>query len=246
MLLFFIAILGGVLTVLAPCILPMLPIIVGGSSVAGVNRKKAFIVVSSLAVSIFVFSLTLKASTLLISVDSIVWQIISGLIIATFGVILVFPKMWSRLTLVYAMNKRFNEMLGLGYGKDTWLGDVVIGAALGPIFSSCSPTYFLVLGTSLPTSTTLGVFYLLAYVFGLSFTLLLVAFLGQRIVDKLGWTVNPEGWFKRVLGAIFIFVGIVIAVGFERKAESMLVETGYLDRIVMFEQNLLSRFKSEI
>ena len=48
MILFIVAFISGVLTVLAPCILPLLPVIVGGSITGGVNRKRAYVVSASL------------------------------------------------------------------------------------------------------------------------------------------------------------------------------------------------------
>ena len=57
MLLFLIAFIAGVLTVLAPCVLPLLPVIVGGSVSGGVNRARAYTVALSLGVSVILFTL---------------------------------------------------------------------------------------------------------------------------------------------------------------------------------------------
>ena len=51
----------------------------------------------------------------------------------------------------------------------------MIGAALGPVFSSCSPTYALIVATVLPQSFLSGLFYISVYVIGLALMLLLVA-----------------------------------------------------------------------
>ena len=69
---------AGLLTVLAPCTLPFLPIIVGGSLDGKVNIKKALTVILSLGVSVIVFTFALKVSTLFINIPQSVWAIISG------------------------------------------------------------------------------------------------------------------------------------------------------------------------
>ena len=59
MLLFLGAVVAGVLTTLAPCVLPMLPVIVGGSlgPSSAQARRRAYVITASLGVSIVVFGL---------------------------------------------------------------------------------------------------------------------------------------------------------------------------------------------
>ena len=68
---------SGILTVLAPCVLPLLPVILGGS-LAGQSKKRPYIIITSLIVSLLLFTLLLKASTILIHVDPIVWDYVAG------------------------------------------------------------------------------------------------------------------------------------------------------------------------
>lgn len=68
---------SGILTVLAPCVLPLLPVILGGS-LAGQSKKRPYIIIASLILSLLLFTLLLKASTVLIHVDPIVWDYVAG------------------------------------------------------------------------------------------------------------------------------------------------------------------------
>ncbi len=115
-----------------------------------------------------------------------------------------------------------------GYQKDTVWGDVIVGASLGPIFSACSPTYFVILATVLPVSFALGLLYLFAYALGLSISLLFVSLVGQRIMVRLGIVADPRGWFKRILGIIFIVVALVIITGYDKKLQASLIDAGFL------------------
>jgi thiol-disulfide isomerase/thioredoxin len=127
---------------------------------------------------------------------------------------------------------------GFGYQKENFWGNVIIGIALGPVFSSCSPTYFVILATVLPQSLFLGFLDLLVYAVGLCGTLLLIAFLGQRVVNKFGSLSDTHGWFRRSLGVLFIILGVSIMLGYEKKAEEKLLTSGFFD-ITKIEQSLL-------
>lgn len=241
--LLLIAFIAGILTVLAPCILPLLPVVVGGSldgKGGGVSLRRAFVVISSLALSVIVFTLVLKVSTLFINIPQQVWQYISGAIIIFFGLISIFPYLWESIPFTAKWSQESNVALGKGYQKKSVWGDVIIGAALGPVFSTCSPTYFVILATVLPVSFGLGLTYLFAYVIGLALALLLIAFVGQKIMGSLGVVADPHGLFKRTLGLIFLLVGIAIFTGYDKKIEAGILTSGFFD-ITKVEQKLLAK-----
>ncbi|MEN9913250.1 MAG: hypothetical protein RLY66_658 [Candidatus Parcubacteria bacterium] len=238
MFLLLISFIGGILTVLAPCILPLLPVIVGGSLSDGhIHKKKAFTIIGALGLSVIAFTLLLKASTLLIDIPEYVWKVLSGGIVLALGIITLFPSLWENKFLA-RMSARSNIALGKGNQKKSFWGDVIVGAALGPVFSTCSPTYFIVLATVLPVNLFLGTIYLLSYAIGLCLALLVVTFVGQKIMSKLDIAADPRGIFKRVLGIIFIIVGIAILSGYDKKLEAAILNSGFFD-VTKLEQKLL-------
>ncbi len=234
-----ISFLAGMLTVLAPCILPLLPVVVG-SSASGRSRATPYIVVASLGLSIIVFTFLLKASTALIMIPPAVWTYLSGGILILFGLVLVFPSLWQKIPGIAKISSSSNQLVGTGYQKKSLWGDILIGAALGPVFSTCSPTYFVILATVLPASFFLGTVYLLSYVLGLSAILLLISLLGQRITAKLSVFSDSTGWFKKSIGVLFILIGIAIASGYEKKLETKILDSGYFD-ITKIERSLLEK-----
>lgn len=237
MTLLVVSFLAGVLTVLAPCILPLLPVVIGASA-AG-RRNTPYIVVGSLAVSIVLFTFLLKVSTSLIMIPPTFWTYLSGGILGVFGLTLLIPGVWERIPGIAKLSSSSNKLLGTGYKKQSALGDAVIGFSLGPIFSTCSPTYFVILASVLPASFLLGTAYILAYVIGLGSVLLLIALLGERITERLSFLANPSGWFKRGLGVLFIVLGLLIATGYEKKLETAILDAGYFD-VTKIEQQLLN------
>ena len=236
-----ISFIAGVLTVLAPCILPLLPVVIG-TSAAGRSTWTPYIVVGSLALSIILFTYLLKFSTALIMVPPEFWKYLSGGILFLFGLVLIFPALWENLPGVAKLSISSNKLIGTGYQKKSFWGDVIIGAALGPVFSSCSPTYFVILASVLPASFALGSLYLFTYAAGLSLALLLIALLGQRFADRLLVAADSRGLFKRSVGIIFIAVAIFVMTGYDKKVQVWILESGFVDS-VKWEQNILQRFQ---
>lgn len=241
MILFLISFVAGVLTVLAPCVLPLLPVVVGGSVAGERNWRKAYVISVSLGLSVFLFTFLLKVTTAFIDVPQGFWELVSGGILVLFGVAMLFPWLWDGLGIVNKMNLASNRALGEGYRKQSFWGDVLMGAALGPVFSSCSPTYFVILATVLPASYLVGTLDLIAYCIGLSGFLLLIALLGQRLVDKLGIAIDPSGWFRKSIGVLFLLVGLAVLTGTMAKLEAWMLANGF--DATRIEQHLLGAGK---
>jgi cytochrome c-type biogenesis protein len=242
MALLILSFIAGVLTVAAPCILPLLPVIIGGSLLEASKDKpekqwlRPMVIVASLAVSVIVFTLLVKATSVLLGVPQVVWQAISGFIILLLGINFVWPHYWEVLSVKTGLFRRSNAVLGKVYKRQGLLGAVLIGAALGPVFSSCSPTYALIVATILPVSFAQGFLYLVAYAVGMSATLLLIAYLGQAFMTKLRWLSNPNGWFKRLVGVLFIAVALAVIFGLDKELQAYILEQGWYDPISNLEQ----------
>ncbi len=239
--LFIVSFVAGVLTILAPCILPLLPVIVGRSvSDTTLSSRRVLVVVVSLGLSVILFTLILKASTFFINIPQDFWKYVSGGIIFIFGLVTVFPSLWDTMSFTSKINEGSNKVLMSGYRKNSIWGDVIIGASLGPIFSACSPTYFVILATVLPVRPALGMLYLATYTLGLCLSLLIVSVLGQKIMTKLNIATDSHGWFKRTLGVLFMLVGVGICTGYDKTFQISILDAGFFD-VTKVEQKLLDK-----
>ncbi len=234
------AVLAGVLTTVAPCVLPMLPVIVGSSVVATgpadptdaeavaaarrLARRRAYVITASLGASLAVFTLLLKATTALIDIPTQAWAAISGGILIVLGLTGLFPAAWDRVSAALRLQARSTGRLSAARQRDGLGGQVLTGAALGPVFSSCSPLYGYVVVTVLPADFWWGMALLAAYLFGLCATLLAVSLAGQRLLRNVGWLADPHGWFRRALGAVFILVGVAILTGFDKTVQTWVLQ----------------------
>ncbi len=239
MTLLFVSFLAGALTVLAPCILPLLPVIIGGSLLEDGKKDRnlrPYLITASLAISVIVFTLLLKATTALLGVPQSVWQIISGTIVLLLGLQLLVPSWWEKLVAASGLYTKSNELVSQGYTQDSTAGAILMGAALGPVFNSCSPTYALIVAVVLPISFLEGIIYIIAYALGLALMLLLISLLGQNLTRRIGWLGNPHGTFRKVIGGLFVIAGLLVIFGLDKKVQVFVLDRGWYDPVMRIEK----------
>src|SRR3989344_3803400 len=139
MALLIVSFLAGALTVAAPCILALLPVIVGGSIAASGEQPKSrwtkpLIITGSLAVSVIVFTLILKATTALLGVPTTVWQTLSAVIIIFLGASFLYPVIWEKMALKIGLVTGASKFMSAGSHHPGAVRDVMIGASLGPVY----------------------------------------------------------------------------------------------------------------
>ena len=122
------------------------------------------------------------------------------------------------------MQERSTTRLARARRRGGTSGALLTGAALGPVFSSCSPLYAYVVVTVLPARFGYGLVLLLAYTVGLCATLLVVALAGQRLITRLGWAADSHSLFRRILGVVFILVGVAVLFGWDRDLQTWVIE----------------------
>jgi cytochrome c biogenesis protein CcdA len=229
--------------------LSLLPVIVGSAVAPGENkaqdRKKPYVIVISLALSVIAFTLLLKVSTIFIGVDPQIWLYLSGGIIVLLGISMLLPNIWVHISAKLGFEQGSNKLLASATKRSGFGGQIVTGAALGPVFSSCSPVYVVVLATVLPVNLALGIIYIVAYATGLALALLAIALLGRKLTTKLGWAANPSGWFRRGLAILLIIVGLAVMFGYDKKFQTWAIEHLPFD-ITQLEEKLLPSEESSI
>ncbi len=235
---------AGVLTVAAPCVLPMLPVIVGGTAARDDGSRsvsRPLLIALGLVVSVVCFTLLLKASVALLGVPQTVWQAISGVLVAAVGVTLAAPGLWDRVTVATGFGARTGRAVDRNARRGGPVGDLLLGAALGPAFSSCSPTYALIVAAVLPVSFGEGIAAIVAYATGLAVTLVTVGWLGGRAARRLGWLSRPDSRFRRGVGILMIVIGLAVAFGLDRMAQTWILDQGWYAPIEGAERWLRER-----
>lgn len=242
MVFFFVSVLAGILTVLAPCIFPLLPIVIGSSQAE--NRSfssRSIVVISSLTFSVIIFTLLLKASTLLIAVPQSFWSVLSGTIIILVGLAILFPIFWASIPFVQKITLIGDQTIKSGLHKNSYLGDVLIGLALGPVFTTCSPTYLFIVASILPVGLISGLIYLVGFTLGLAVSLLTIAYFGGQVVRKVASHMVIANRSKQLFGLVIILVGFSIITGFDKKLQTYILDSGY-GATIFIEDSLIEKY----
>ncbi len=219
----FISFIAGILTILAPCVLPVLPVILAGS-IGEKGKWYPYIVTFSLALSIVLFTILLKASTLLIDVPSEFWKYLSGIILLALGLVYIFPHTWTQISsriFGSTANSKLDQAQDI---QSSTMRAIVTGAVLGPVFSTCSPTYSLLLATVFPVSFVSGIFYMLIYALGLSLVLLLISKFGSTLIRRLKIYTDEKGIFRKILWVILMIVWLMILTGVDKQFEAAILQ----------------------
>lgn len=234
---------AGILTVLAPCVLPLLPIILGSS--LHEDKSRPYIIILALSFSIIVFSLLLKATTFFIWFDKSILTSISWTIILFFWIITIFPNLWKNISSKIWFDSKSNQILWESWKKSWILWTILVWLSLWPVFSSCSPTYAIILAVIIPISFWFWLLNLFAYVLWLWVILLAIALLWQRFTKKLRWISSPNSVFKKSLWVIFLIIGLSIITWFDKKIEASLIQRWFIWAWFV-EQNFLDKIQNDI
>jgi len=241
MALFSVSFLAGLLTILAPCVLPILPVIIGGS-IENKNKFRPYIIIFSFLLSTLIFTIFIQLIAEFIFIPRDLLRVFSGIILAMLGVFLIFHEIWDFISFKTGFSSNATKIIEKNQSTESFFKPALIGFSLGPIFSSCSPTFTTIISLILfEDSFFIGFLYSITYLAGLATALIPVSFLGRKLIDKLKWASNPEGWFKKSLGGLFLIIGTIIILGIDKNLESILLNSGYYDNISNLENKLLGK-----
>ena len=242
MYLLLLSFLSWALTVLAPCVLPMLPVILSGTFLDTKNKYTPYIIIASLSFSLMIFSIFLKVSSFFIWLPQDFWKYFSWILIILLWLTFTFPLFWSKISSFIWFEKGSQELLSEANKKRWLIRNILIGFSLWPIFSSCSPTYLLILSFILPANFFEWILYLVAYIGWLSLTLLCIALVGKKLINRIKWATDPQGLFKKSLWVLLIIVWIAIITWIDKQIETKLLDTG-ICKISGFENAFIKGVK---
>lgn len=178
------AILAGVLTIAAPCTLPMLPILLGASIGRSSQLRPAMIALGFVA-SFSAVALLLGALTRLFDFDPNVLREAAAILLLGFGLLMLWPAPFEWLSI------RLNGLLNLGAAggaqQESALGALVLGTTLGLVWTPCAGPVLGSILTLVATSKNLawaGTL-LVAYAIGAAIPMLAIAYGGQTATTRV-------------------------------------------------------------
>lgn len=214
MLLVVVAYVSGVLTILSPCILPVLPFVFARSDQP--FRKAGLPLLLAMALTFVVIG-TLAAVGGAWAVAANQWgRYIAMLLLAVFGVMLLFPAFAERLMQpLVALGSRLSSRADSGQGFGS---SFLLGIATGLLWAPCAgPVLGLILATAALSGASLQtVGLLLAYAAGAATSLALALLAGGRVFAFLKRSLGAGVWVRRGLGVAVLAGVLMVATGMDR------------------------------
>ncbi|XIA65335.1 cytochrome c biogenesis CcdA family protein [Bradyrhizobium sp. TZ2] len=217
------AFLAGLLSILSPCVLPLVPIVLGAAVAA--HAFGAFALAAGLAISFTVLGSLLALVGF--GIDAGIFRMAAAVIMVALGAVLLVPAWQARLATAGGPVAGWADQRLGGFASSGLAGQFAIGLLLGAVWSPCvGPTLgaaslLASQGRDLPqVALTMAVFGI-----GAAVPLVLLGLLSRATLMRFRSGLMSAGKLgKGLLGAAFILIGVAIVSGTDKKIEAALVE----------------------
>jgi cytochrome c-type biogenesis protein len=219
------AFVAGLLSILSPCVLPLVPIVLGAAVAA--HPLGAFALAGGLAVSFTVLGLLLALVGFGLGVDPDMFRLVAAAVMIMLGVVLVVPSWQAQLAAAGGPVSSWADRRLGGFSSSGLAGQFAIGLLLGAVWSPCvGPTLgaaslLASQGQDLPRVTlTMAVFGV-----GAALPLILLGLVSRATLMRVRFSLMSAGKLgKGLLGAAFIVIGVAIVSGADKRIEAVLVD----------------------
>ncbi len=215
------AFVAGVITILSPCVLPLLPLILAAAAQEGRARPIGVILGFIGAFSLATLALSTLVRTLGVPPD--VNRTLSAIVLALLGAVLLVPGLQLRFEqLASGLANRAPATAG-GNG---FAGGLTMGAGLGLAWSPCvGPIMASVITLALSQSVgPAAIAVTLAFSLGTALPMAAVLIGGRGLVRQLGWVQRHGSRIQQVFGLILLLTAAAIWLGWDRAIQIFLLD----------------------
>jgi cytochrome c-type biogenesis protein len=218
------ALTAGVLSVISPCVLPILPIVL---SAAATDRKAGPVALAAgLSISFVTVGLFVATIGYSLGLDANVFRLIAASLIVVIGIVLMLPQLQAQLAAASGpianwTDQRFGSQRGTGLSGQFW-----IGVLLGAVWSPCvGPTLGAASLLAAQGRNLLQVaITMLVFGIGAALPLLLLGLLSREVMARWRSRLLSAGQVTKVgLGIVLVAIGALVLTGLDRSFEAALV-----------------------
>ena len=219
------ALVAGILSILSPCVLPILPIVLG--TAASTHRLGPLALAAGLSLSFVAIGLFLATAGHAIGLDADRLRYVAAALVVMVGVVLLLPPLQARLAAAagpignWADGKLATERTN-GLAGQFW-----IGVLLGAVWSPCVGPTLGAASLLAAQAKDIGQVALTMFAFGIgaALPLLGLGWLSRETMLRWRGTLLSAGReLKSALGVLFIIIGVLIISGADKKLEAALVD----------------------
>lgn len=219
------ALLAGILSVLSPCVLPLLPIVLGAA--LGEHRYGPVALAAGVALSFVVIGLFIATIGFAIGLDQDIFRNIAAALLIGIGAVLLLPRLQAQIAVTAGPFGNWAQAQAGGISTRGLGGQFLLGLLLGTVWSPCvGPTLGAAsvlaaqgrdLGTVAATMFAFGV--------GAAAPLLVFGTLSREALMRWRTRLLATGkGGKFALAAVLLVTGVLIISGLDKKLETVLVD----------------------
>jgi cytochrome c biogenesis protein CcdA len=202
MLTLVLALLAGIVTIAAPCTLPMLPILLG-ASIGQSDRVRPAMIALGFVLSFSAVALALSALTRAFDFDPTVLRSAAAILLLGFGLLMIWPAPFEwlaiRLPGIAAVG-------GAGASRQGAVGGFVLGTTLGLVWTPCAGPVLGSILTLVATSRdpAWASLQLVVYAVGAALPMLAIAYGGQTVTTRVRSLARITPNLQRAFGLVVI------------------------------------------
>lgn len=225
---------AGVLTLINPCVLPILPIVLAGATQA--SRLGPLALASGMALAFVTLGFGVIAAGHLVGLHAGMVAQAGAVLMIGFGLLLLVPRLTERFaTATAGVSARADQGMQ-GIDADGWQGQFLGGLLLGAVWSPCvGPTLGGAIALAAQGEALLRAFLIMVvFALGIGSVMIALGYGARTVLQRhIGALRGLAQKSRTVLGAVFLFVGVAVLMRWHHAAEIWL-----LDRMPVWLQDL--------
>lgn len=218
------AALAGLLSILSPCVLPLVPIVLAGAM--GKHRYGHFALAAGLAGSFVAIGIFVALIGFGLGLDLAFFRSVGALLMIGLGMVLIVPSMQARFAAAAGPVGNWTESRFGGFDDNGWTGQFAVGVLLGTVWSPCVGPTLGAASLMAARGENLGQVFLtmVAFGFGAAAPLLLLGHLSRSSIQSWrGRMLSFGKAAKAAFGVVLLAIGIAILTGVDKHVEADLV-----------------------
>lgn len=219
------AALAGMLSVLSPCVLPLLPIVLGAA--AAEHRWAPAALAVGVALSFTVLGLFVSTIGYAVGLDAALFRTIAAVLLLTIGIVLLAEPLQVRLAAAGSPLGNYVQDTFGEFSTRGWRGQFLLGVMLGAVWAPCVGPTLGAASVLAARGESLGQVGLTMAVFGIgaAVPLLIMGLLSREAMMRWRSRLMGAGsGGKAVLGILLVAVALLILSGLDKTIERALVE----------------------
>jgi cytochrome c-type biogenesis protein len=217
--------LAGILSILSPCVLPILPLVLGAAG--SEHRAGPAALAAGLALSFTVVGLFVATAGFAIGLDAGAFRTAGAIVMLVIGALLLAPAAQARLAAAGGPVGDWVEQRFGGFSTSGLSGQFGVGLMLGIVWSPCVGPTLGAASVMAARAENLGEVALTMAAFGVGagLPLLLLGFLSrQALLRARGHLLQTGGAMKKVLGVSLLVIAVLVLSGMDKSLEAWAVE----------------------